>query len=451
MAAEPDTETALLAPVLELTVLVAQAGAKLDPPVEPPSPLRPFLKFRNNIPTAALRAARTVLDTDSRFRAHLSEVVTAELVGEAGVLFVQRPQGWEQALAKYIAEEAALVGHLESGKSDRLVEKKRAAVQGALERSEAALAKLRNEHETTLSVLADERRTTSDQLNLSRAKNEQLSNEVARLTKRLAKAEADLALSERERALATAGLATEQYSAALVATELAAAHELREHRGHFDEALGRAVQAVQEVHASLLLLRSTPGSGDLKAAAGRGTNPDVTNRRPTSHKVTASQKVTTSKSDQRRKPSPIPGGVFAESAEAAGHLLRTPMMTVIVDGYNVAKLRWETLAPMELRDRLVNASMQLSARTGAAIHLVFDGVGEASTSVPRRASGVRVTFAPRGIEADDVILQLVDDAPVTAPITVVSNDRRVLDGASERGTNTLPSATFVAAWSRFSL
>ena len=139
-----------------------------------------------------------------------------------------------------------------------------------------------------------------------------------------------------------------------------------------------------------------------------------------------------------------------DSLEAASYLLRVPMMLLIVDGYNVAKLRWPELAPMELRDRLVNATTQLAARTGASIHLVFDGVGDGNSNVPRRGAGVRVTFAPESTEADDIILRLVEEAPASTPLTVVSNDNRVLDGARERGTNTLASSLYIAAWSRFS-
>ena len=56
---------------------------------------------------------------------------------------------------------------------------------------------------------------------------------------------------------------------------------------------------------------------------------------------------------------------------------------------------------------------------------------------------MRTRFTREGLEADDELLGLVDQA--SAPVVVVvSNDRRVLDGARQRGANTVRSSDFLA-------
>jgi rRNA-processing protein FCF1 len=52
---------------------------------------------------------------------------------------------------------------------------------------------------------------------------------------------------------------------------------------------------------------------------------------------------------------------------------------------------------------------------------------------------VRVRWSPPGIEADDVLLELVETLPVHRPVVVVTNDRRVRTGARVRGANVLSS------------
>ncbi|HVM05625.1 MAG TPA: NYN domain-containing protein, partial [Acidimicrobiales bacterium] len=134
----------------------------------------------------------------------------------------------------------------------------------------------------------------------------------------------------------------------------------------------------------------------------------------------------------KRRPPPLPPGVHDDTAEAAAHLVRAPGVLVIVDGYNAAKWLWPDLALPDQRDRLVDALAELEARTGAAIHVVFDGADVAPARTgPRRR--VRVSFSPAGVEADDVILEMLDGEPVARAVVVASNDRRVQDGARDRG------------------
>lgn len=143
----------------------------------------------------------------------------------------------------------------------------------------------------------------------------------------------------------------------------------------------------------------------------------------------------------RRRPVALPPAVFEDSAEAAAHLVRVPEVLVLVDGYNVAMSIWPAVAPAELRQRLVDALSELSARTGAEVHVVFDGAELAgSVARPGGRLPVRVTFSPPDVEADDVILAMVDGVLPNRPVVVASSDRRVQEGARSRGANVVSSA-----------
>jgi len=88
-----------------------------------------------------------------------------------------------------------------------------------------------------------------------------------------------------------------------------------------------------------------------------------------------------------------------------------------------------------------------AVRTGADVHVVYDGTDDkAGTDRTRRP--VKVTFSPSGIEADDVILELVDDIPPRRSVLVASSDRRVQDGARERGANVISSQQLLAVLRR---
>ncbi|MEL7210239.1 MAG: DUF429 domain-containing protein, partial [Actinomycetota bacterium] len=52
---------------------------------------------------------------------------------------------------------------------------------------------------------------------------------------------------------------------------------------------------------------------------------------------------------------------------------------------------------------------------------------------------------PKKDLADDDILDAVDRHPPDRPVTVVSDDRRVQDGARERGANVVPSTALLEA------
>jgi predicted RNA-binding protein with PIN domain len=148
----------------------------------------------------------------------------------------------------------------------------------------------------------------------------------------------------------------------------------------------------------------------------------------------------------RRRPAPIPGGLRSDSLEAATHLLTRPGAVLLVDGYNISMWAWPELDIAEQRERLERVLGDLAARTpGLAIDLVFDGaeVLPLSRTGARRARGITVRFTPADVEADDALLELADRYPLARPVIVASDDRRVRDGARQRGANVVSARQLV--------
>jgi predicted RNA-binding protein with PIN domain len=145
-----------------------------------------------------------------------------------------------------------------------------------------------------------------------------------------------------------------------------------------------------------------------------------------------------------RRAVPLPPAVFDDTVEAAEHLVRLGGVVVLVDGYNVTKGAHPELALPEQRRWLLDAMGGLAARSGADLHVVFDGSGEVASAPaegPRR-SAVHVRYTSAGVEADDDVLALAAAIPPHQPVVVVSDDRRVRDGAAALGANLVGSGTF---------
>jgi predicted RNA-binding protein with PIN domain len=140
----------------------------------------------------------------------------------------------------------------------------------------------------------------------------------------------------------------------------------------------------------------------------------------------------------RREPLPLPGGLLDDSVEVVEHLLRAPGLLLLVDGYNVTMTGWPELPVGEQRRRLLGALGETAARTGTEVEVVFDGADVEPLSPPHQVRQmVRVRFSPPHVEADDVLLELLEQLPVARPVAVASSDNRVRDGARRLGANLL--------------
>jgi predicted RNA-binding protein with PIN domain len=151
------------------------------------------------------------------------------------------------------------------------------------------------------------------------------------------------------------------------------------------------------------------------------------------------------KAPARRVSPELPAGVVSDSATGADAMLRTDGVTLIVDGYNVAKRAWPEATPSDQRERLALALAALHARTGCSSTVVFDGDAAGGASVPvLRRRGLRVLFSAAGEEADDVVVREVERLPKRVPVVVASSDAWVREHAEREGAVVIGADTLLA-------
>jgi predicted RNA-binding protein with PIN domain len=512
---------ALLRPAIELALGVARQGESDDPPRPAPAPLRPYLSFAR-LPPAALEATRRAVEADDAFRARVVEVIDRTDVGEAGRLWLERPDGWEAALAELAVGSPATDG--QNGREERRQVRRQAVAGEAANRVELRARRAEEELERVRREAAELRRSThalGAELERTEAQVVSVTQERLQAVRQLKAAEAKLAeralevrrardevetlrgqLAEAEaravRAEArAAGLAPP--TKALPATPAPGRRSVGEAPGELDLArasatVGDASAAAQHLAralnelASLLSPRPTDGApgrapdertigaaspvdgvrsaptspaamptngaaGGTNAGTGSGGTNAGTGSGGTNAGTGSGGAAATGPGDPavdgadgvngRRRPARLPHGSVDDTPQAAAHLARLPDVVFLVDGYNVSKTAWPELTLSAQRLRLVNAVAELRVRLGTQAEVVFDGADEGRLATRSLPESVRVWFTPLGIEADDVVLALVEEHPPERNVVVVSSDRRVKDGARRRGASVLSSPTFL--------
>jgi predicted RNA-binding protein with PIN domain len=399
-------------PVLDLAVARARELASEDGPSAVPTRLRPFVRVPT-LPRAAYTAARLALEEDASFRSGVAEDVEEAEVGRGPWLWLTRPDGWRELLeVEWELDQDA----------------RREEAEAAAERSTAAL--------------------------LARAKEDvgRLEGRVAQLEHLLDVTEGDLArartnaadaAAERDAATAELRVRTDERAEAvrqLKQTEerlAARTAELREVEAQLEEpaspsqeepaALGaEVVAAVRHVVAQLdPLVRALAQLSELVGADVEVPEPGgAAEPRP------------------RRRPHKVGRGIPEDSATAAELLLSLPRSLVLVDGYNLTMTVWPGLATSDQRRALERTMGSVAARTGAEIHVVFDGDADGTAAPRTTPPGVRVRFTRAEVEADDEILDSIGAVPLDRPVVVVSDDQRVRHGARARGANVVGSRQF---------
>ena len=404
----------LLRGALEAAWLVAKAGELAVPAVPAPRALRPLLGHAR-LTSAALAVIRRVVDEDASFRERVAASVDEGSVGRAGWLFLARPAGWDDELATLSEASAAASAAAEGERDERAAARRLRGAEQALRRAEEALE--------------DARRSSTragDELARERAARREAEAEVARLVDRVRSLEAALSSAH-----ARVGELERRPDAVVREVPVVPPAAV--------EAVARAAAAVQAADAALADAAAVLSSGVAPDGDSGGVPLPPDARRPSRPRTV------------RRRPAPLPPAVFEDSTEAAEFLVRVPGALLLVDGYNASLAYRPDLPIPELRRRLVDAVDELVARTGVEAHVVFDGAEVDDDRLERsggRRRSARVAFSPPDVEADDVILALVDAAPASRPVIVASNDRRVQDGARERGANVISSTQLLAALRR---
>lgn len=132
----------------------------------------------------------------------------------------------------------------------------------------------------------------------------------------------------------------------------------------------------------------------------------------------------------------VPGELLGDELEVARHIVSSPDVVLLVDGDSVARMGWPSLPVVQQRDALVSYLADLSASTGVAPDIVFDGrKGEEDALPESRAVRIRLSTPPT--EPTAALDELVDAYPEQWPIAVVTDDDALAGSAGDRGASVL--------------
>ncbi len=128
----------------------------------------------------------------------------------------------------------------------------------------------------------------------------------------------------------------------------------------------------------------------------------------------------------------VPEELLGDELEVARHIVSSPDVVLLVDGDSVARMGWPSLPVVQQRDALVSYLADLSASTGVAPDIVFDGrKGEEDALPESRAVRIRLSTPPT--EPTAALDELVDAYPEQWPIAVVTDNDALAGSAGDRG------------------
>jgi predicted RNA-binding protein with PIN domain len=468
-------------------------AARGDAPA-PPRGLAPVLRF-NRLPDRALAEVRRALDSDDGFRARVLESLTdstLDSMDRGARLFLERPEGWEESLGLIEAEMSheadrsdIVQREAESRRRAEQLEEAMARVRGELQATREELARVRSAGDASrrerdkvegdlkdmsaaLEQRAGERDEAVRQLGEARALADRRLAEIRGLADRVEELESAAAsdgdagaASARHTGVSGSGRSDGAPGPVPPKTAVAVPADSPESSGltrspqlpvDADLALMDAASAAEALAGSLRRLGSQlergadpPARAPGRADSGRGAaaSGDAGGASGRSDRAGQEPNPSAGGGTRRRTPARLGRGLLADSVEGLDEFLGRPETFVLVDGYNVSMAGWPGMAISEQRDMLLRSLGSLSAISAADIHVVFDGAYEGARPAVSSPLPVRVHFTEAGVEADDRILEFVDDAPLDDAVVVISSDSRVRDGARERGAVPVPSSTLL--------
>jgi predicted RNA-binding protein with PIN domain len=130
---------------------------------------------------------------------------------------------------------------------------------------------------------------------------------------------------------------------------------------------------------------------------------------------------------------------------------------LLIDGYNALHqfFRGRTIAPETMpsrRDEFVEALQIYSVRRRKNIVVFFDG-SRSDPPIPIRPQIVRgrlaVLTTPRGVTADDAIIEKIEETRDRRSIKIVTSDRVILNVAERRRIDSQTSEDFIRELERF--
>ncbi len=426
---------------------MARRDAATRDATPPPTRLQPLLRFRGRPAERTVRTVSDVLDGDDVFRGRvleaLGEVDDAE-VDDVARLKLERPDGWEAQFASLVAAERAAEATREAVQADADLARQVDALSQALERREGELVAAGERERSVRAALDDER------------ERRRLAEEAAAV----ARGQLDDLRVERERAVRELGEARSRADE-LAADVRALRHEFEQLRAPSTplgpgpeelQAFGAVVDAASALTAAVERLGAAITEADAAASTGAGTvdagSDGAGSNAAAAHAADGTgQREPAPRRTPRRLPVRLERGAVDGTPEAVDQLLRVPGAVVLVDGYNLSMASSPNLPIAVQRDQVVNLLTSAHARTGAEIHVVFDGGDVGERPSVQAPFGIRVHFSPSGVEADDVLIELVPSIDSDRAVVVVSSDARVRDGVRRFGANVVRSEDLLS-WSR---
>ncbi len=400
----PEIDPRHLRSAAEFAVLMAQEGQKFKPPLKYPATLKRYFTV-SRIPTSALPGIVRAIEREPAFREAIAAGALPELVDEIGRAWLLRPDGWHREIARLVDEVEAAEAEADAAKQLKKADKRRAAAEQVAARTRAELVVLQQsvaERDEVIEGLRSDVVKLSDEIEALRSQLVDTRNEArhARDREQAATDKLRAAESARDAALAAQGTA-ESVRDDVLADRAEVAAERSE--------LARLAANAESIAAQLAALAAPPEGGKPRPVT--------------------------------RKALPMPGGVMGDSAAAGEYLLRSGA-SVLVDGYNVAKLAWPKLDLQGQRVVLLDAAENLVRRFGCDMTVVFDGADVVGANTDQRRV-VRVMYSRDGVIADDVIRDEVERLPATRPVVVVTNDQEIVRHVKALGANTMTSDQLV--------
>ena len=445
--------TTLLKPALEAVMQVARDGEAAEPTQPAPAQLRRYLRFAR-LPAPALDIARRVVEEDDAFRQRVAEQLTEADVGEAGWLWLSRPDGWEARLEELKKHQQEQEHALHEERAEREAHRRLSGAEDRARRAEVALTARTRELAEAREELARERAmrdaaetehariaATVDELVAQRnAAVRQLKEVEAELAQRsadLRHARHEIRMREAEVSNLTTNTAAIQPAAPAppVESQPASPSPAPVLRAELSKLIADAASAADQLSGALA------GAAGLLAPA---TVPEPAAAPAPASALAGPRHLASS----NRVPVRLPPGITDDSMEAVDHLVRAPGALLLVDGYNISQAAWFQDPIARQRSRLVDALAELHGRSGVEVEVVFDGADVDRIADRPARPAVRVRFSAPGVEADDVVLSLVDAAPSRRPVIVASSDHRVRDGARRRGANVIGARQLLSALRR---
>lgn len=418
----------------------------------------------SKLPTRAVATVVEALDEDDEFRQLIAEGLDEDQPDRASWLFLTRPAGWTDELEVLVDlateenEQTSAVARLRE--AERHLESTRTALESTrsdLVTAEEQVVVLQTEVGELRSLVAAQGAALgdleADRANVLRNLKESEKLATARLD-RIRVLEDRLAAIDQPRATTSVEERSDDAVATTPVTDEETVSSVSETPVETGPAIDTAglADSFRDAIAALEQLATAFGVA-VDAVDPGGETDDISADAPADTGAVRSRTghvdgdaYTSSAEDhrptRRRTPVRLRRGMVEGSPAGIEQLLATPGILVLVDGYNVAMEAWPALSKSAQRDSLIQAAGRIATRSGADIHLVFDGIGDGSRPNVTTALPVRIHFSHSDVEADDVILEMV--ASTTRPVVVVTSDRRILDGSRRMGANVITSAQIIA-------